>query len=371
MRLYPRRVYVFVGDEDCPTPVVAWGMEAQARAEAAVPALALTGATMACGADVAGPDLAAVYGVGAAGVAGLGIALDAPLTAQVVATLSAIGAAFAGPSVGANAALPGLAAIYGAAAAGVVGLGLGMDASLTIAAAARVSAMGAAFLGPSVGVMANLATLRAEYPALTASALASLPIAMLQHTRLCGCDVVELEYQTSAMLATKDTWAPIGAPCLDDAIKNGSNLTVDSVPRDAAFMAWNLSGFPTGATVTDATLQLHLVTPPTTASATGLDRLNDADEGWLETTLRCSTAPPTAGNLQTANFGSTAGEKLVVLGANWRSRIQARMGIGPVTIRLEQGTGNIGASVYQSKDSGGSPGNASGPRLALRFTVPV
>lgn len=180
---------------------------------------------------------------------------------------------------------------------------------------------------------------------------------------------------TNGPLASKDVWIPNVALCPDPLNKNLTDLQVSGVvaTRTDSYMGWDLSTLPAGASVSAASLIVNLKTAP--AGATGginLNHLSDGDEGWAEATLACGGALPLTNfqNEPAATWVGT-GDKTITLNATARSRIAARMGAGVYSIVFTGGSTLYTSTIFQSKDSLGTPAN--GPRLALAFTkaVPV
>lgn len=175
---------------------------------------------------------------------------------------------------------------------------------------------------------------------------------------------------TTAVLATKDTWVPEVVGCADNTNKNGTNLQLEGIvaTRKDTYMGWDLSSYPAAATVSSATLSVYVTSPATTTiGGVDLNHLANADEGWSESGLTCSTSPAlTSFQNTTTNFASS-GDKSITLNSTATTRMASRMGSGVYSIVFTVGTLYTNAQL-QSKDSGGSPGNASGPRLSFSWS---
>lgn len=191
-----------------------------------------------------------------------------------------------------------------------------------------------------------------------------------------GLSVPTLEVEmTTPLIASKDTWVPEVAGCVDDANKNGTDLSVEAViaTRKDTYMAWDLTSLDfngASVTVTEAYLTYNVKTLATVNAAAILNHIPDASETWSETGFSCNDTP-TLTSFQTLVAGdtSTTGDHVVTLNATARSRIASRLGVGVYTIAMIGGATQVGTITLQSKDSGGSPGNASGPRLRLVVRV--
>lgn len=189
-------------------------------------------------------------------------------------------------------------------------------------------------------------------------------------------DVSLLQYTTSAIVAQKDTWADVVAACPVDVARDGSDLQMENaIPatRKDVLIGWDLSGFPTGATVTSATVTLNLKTAPTTSGSINWGTIATANEGWVESTTRCSTIPATDGVGSSASvaIGTTAGPRDISWGLDpaSRTRIADRMGVGYFSLRDTFGVATLTNCVFESADEGGS--NNLGPRLTVTFTLPA
>jgi hypothetical protein len=194
----------------------------------------------------------------------------------------------------------------------------------------------------------------------------------LSHTKSVGVDISSLTWQTSDILSPKDVWTPTVALCPDDANKNGTDLEVSGTAAATkdAYIAWDLAGFPSNATVTAATLKLKVKTPPAASQTINTFSLADGDEGWSETGMICSNREPANGaNKQAFSSGTTAVELNISLVAAWLTRIEDRMGVGFMTILLQNAAANVLSTIFESADEGTD--NALGPRLSITFTTPT
>lgn len=170
-------------------------------------------------------------------------------------------------------------------------------------------------------------------------------------------------------LAGKDTWNDTIALCPVDTNHNASDLQLEGIAatRKDVYVSFDLSALPTGVTFSSASLTLYCKTAPTVNEDVTLNHIANADEAYDEATLRCSTAPTlTPFQTWTAPFAST-GDKTIALNSTALTRLAARMGVGYYTIVLT-GAATLTNTVLQSKDSGGTPGNSSGPRLSSAYS---
>lgn len=175
------------------------------------------------------------------------------------------------------------------------------------------------------------------------------------------------------MLAQKDTWADVVAACPVDTARDGSDLQSDGVvaTRKDMLCGWDVSGFPVGASVSTATLTMGLKTPPVTSATASWSTIAAANEGWVESTTRCSTIPAeVASGSDSVGPGTGAGPRDVVwtLNTTGRAALEARMGVGYFSMRFRGGTGQTNC-VYESADEGTN--NALGPRLNVTFTKQI
>lgn len=227
----------------------------------------------------------------------------------------------------------------------------GLETTLPVGVAPSVDAFGLATTAP-VGIV----------PSVDAFGLAV--------TRAVGVTIPPLEFQTSAILATKDSWYPTVAGCVDDANKNGTDLQIDGVAisQKEAIFGFDLSGFPAGSTVTDATLTLRVKTAPAVQSSYALFAIGNADEGWSETVVKCSSHPAVSGGaLEVVGVGAADAGTDVIF-TQIASRVDARMGQGYVSFVLRGNDTLAVGCTFESADEGTN--DAFGPRLTLTFSVP-
>ncbi len=186
-----------------------------------------------------------------------------------------------------------------------------------------------------------------------------------------GATISELSFSTTTIIADKDVVVNDTVGCVGaGGNRDGQDLEINggtTTPR-ISFIAWDLSGFPAGATVTAATLYVECKTAGTSGTNYTLHKISNANETWAESTLVCSGAPASAGNMQTwsAAFNST-GAKTLALNGTVLARIEERMGVGFFTLRIEGGALQVVSAVLESKDEGTN--DALGPRIDLAFTV--
>lgn len=168
-------------------------------------------------------------------------------------------------------------------------------------------------------------------------------------------------------VAAKDTWATTVAGCVDNANKDGTDLEVSSQTSDTKdiYIAFDLSKFPASAVITEARLGVYTKS----VSATGtmnFFKIADANEGWSETALACSTRPPADGAALMPATWSTAKVGVfdyILLTAAVIARLQARMGVGVVTLLIQMSTLNRNFVFEDGSDP------VNGPKLKLVFTV--
>lgn len=190
-------------------------------------------------------------------------------------------------------------------------------------------------------------------------------------TASAAVGAVTLSATSTDRLAAKDTWVPDVAGCVDNTNKDTTDLQVEGVTatRKDTYIAFDLSALPSGTTVTQASLTVNLKSAPTVNTG-GVD-LNHSlgNESWNETTITCSGALAlTQFQNEAAGTWVGTGDKTITLNSTARSRIASVMGSSHYTIALTAPSVLFANMSLQSKDSGGSPGNSSGPRLTITFT---
>lgn len=176
---------------------------------------------------------------------------------------------------------------------------------------------------------------------------------------------VSLSATTSNVLASKDSWAPTVAGCVDDTNKDGTDLQVEGVvaTEKRILIGWDLSSYPTGTTVSSATITFYVKVTSLVDNGR-LATIPTANESWTEAGLICSNFPAIEDNVHNAVFPlGTTGDQSVSYNLTGRSRIANRMGVSSFSTIIYRDNVLLTNVQLQSKDSGGSPGNASGPRL--------
>lgn len=184
----------------------------------------------------------------------------------------------------------------------------------------------------------------------------------------CGLSMPDISRSISARLVAKDSYTYTGVGCALNSNHNGENLRMSVIDFYDSYIAWDLSQYPPNATITAATFRFYTTIAPPAASYINILAIADANEGWDETTITCSNRPPANGStMQQILGGTTTGERGLALNSTVIARLQARIGQTSCTFLLQSVAGNY---YFQSKDSGGSPGNAYGPRLEITFMMP-
>ncbi len=184
---------------------------------------------------------------------------------------------------------------------------------------------------------------------------------------------VSLTAVTTEVLASKDSWVDTVAGCVANSNHDATNLAIDGIAATSKvpIVGWNLASYPSGATVSAATLSYYLVDAPTVSNGVQLFHISDANEAtWAEGAVTCSNVPANSGStFDTIPTGdqASAGAKTFTLGSTSRTRISDRMGVGNYSIKFVTGATGTRSNL-QSKDSGGSPGNGSGPRLSISWS---
>lgn len=183
-----------------------------------------------------------------------------------------------------------------------------------------------------------------------------------------GADVSKLRAETSDILADKDSWVDTVALCAVDLNHNGTDLEVSGTAGATkdAYIGFDMSRFPSDATIESATLTLHVKTAPLdTDQRINIFKIADADEGWGEAAIKCSNRPPAnGGSMQNFMSGLVNDvEKTLILNATVIARLQERMGLGNCTLLLQNQAVDLLTTIFQSTDEGVD--DAEGPRLLL------
>jgi hypothetical protein len=174
--------------------------------------------------------------------------------------------------------------------------------------------------------------------------------------------------------ATKDSWVKYddsASPCLlDDANHDGTDLEVrkgQSLGVNTfwdSYIGWNVSSIPAGSTLLRAYLNLSLVLQPNGNVTVNLASIPSADEGWSETTLKCSNRPTFQAET-TFNVLATDTTKRIRLPAAMESTLAGRFG-GSTTYSLALGMRNeLDRIVFDDQESG-----ANAPKLEIHYWAP-
>lgn len=177
-------------------------------------------------------------------------------------------------------------------------------------------------------------------------------------------------------MCSKDSWCDtnlngIGGAA-DTANHNTSSLRVAretgiSTVAIGARIGFDLSNFPSNATITSAQLILHRIggsEPLATAQVSGI---SSAEEGWDEATLVCTNAPSPATVYST--FAATTADLDTAINITAASTyIQNRMGTTKTCTFVV--TAVTTGSTYFCASKDGPTSTAQGPRLRLRYTIP-
>jgi hypothetical protein len=152
---------------------------------------------------------------------------------------------------------------------------------------------------------------------------------------------------------TKDVWTPTVAACPDNANKDGSPLRVSGT---AGATSDGYIGFDMAAlgsqTINSAKLILWVTTAPATSQTINTFKLTNANETWSETTMTCSNRVPADGaSVQNFTSGTAAGVwRVITLNSSWISRLQDRLGVGVASFLLQNASGNVLTTEFETKD---------------------
>jgi hypothetical protein len=204
---------------------------------------------------------------------------------------------------------------------------------------------------------------------VTGAGAPTLPTVSLVGGVTAASNVTLLQYTTSAILAQKDSWCDVIAACPVDTNRDGSDLQLDGIvaTRKDIIVGWDLSGFPTGATVTAATMTLGLDTAPSVGGTLTTNLIATGGETWDETTVKCSNIPAVESAQATTTIATTAGplDYPITMNAAELTRIGARMGVGTFSLRLTASAA-LTNCLFESAEGFGS---SLGPRLTITFTI--
>lgn len=298
-------------------------------------------------------------------------------TTGAAVTLDALTTAFSAVTAGSTVTMPALATAHDAVTVGgtvtLPNMGLAHD-GVAVGATVTADAHATEFAALTTGATVTAPEHGLAHNTLTIGGTVTMPQSDLAHTKVtAGSTISEMRFLTSEIIAGKDLVVNNPAACVGaGGNRDGQDLEIDgstTTPR-ISFMAWDLSIFPSNATVTAATLYVECKTAGTSGTNYTLHEITDGNETWNETTVVCSDAPGSNGSMQTwsSAFDST-GAKSLALNSTALSRIEERMGAGYFTIRMQGGALQLTTAVLESKDEGTN--DAKGPRIHIEFTVPI
>lgn len=182
---------------------------------------------------------------------------------------------------------------------------------------------------------------------------------------------------TLTMLASQDSWYDNPPACVG-AVGNqdGNDLELNSLiaaPK-YALLNWDMSQLPSNLTLTAAaaTVVVYQKTVPVVNG--NFDLLQSVAGTFDETTLVCDNAPAESFTVIAGSISQAIGDRTFTLNSTGRTRLQDAIdGDGVLDFdfnaRLQVNADTTGDAIFQSKDSGGSPGNTSGPRLTFTATL--
>ena len=183
-------------------------------------------------------------------------------------------------------------------------------------------------------------------------------------------NVSRLHFTTSQILATKDSWVDVTVGCVGGGTnRNGTDLQSEGIvaTRKDPIFGWDVTGFPSNATVLSATVRLQQINAPVTSGTSTLNTIAAANEGWSESTVVCNNIPAVVASAGTFS-NAASGAKTITLNATGRSALQTAMGSTSFSLRQTVG-GLVTNHSYESADQGTN--DSLGPRLSIVFTVPV
>lgn len=177
------------------------------------------------------------------------------------------------------------------------------------------------------------------------------------------------------IMCSKDAWVDTNLNGIGGAADTANhNSTVLRVARESglstvaigARIGFDLSNFPTGATITSAQLVLHRVGGSEALTTGQVSGISSANEGWSEATLVCTNAP--SASVVFSTFAGTTVDLDTAIDITAASTyIANRMGTTVTCSFIVSAVTTGTTMLYFSKD--GPTSTALGPRLRLRFTV--
>lgn len=189
-----------------------------------------------------------------------------------------------------------------------------------------------------------------------------------------------VEYQTGYFFADQDSWVPETLGCADNTNKNGTNLQVEGgTNRKDVYLRFPVKWINAirnlaPGDILAADVLVYVVTGPTPTSSVANLEISNNPNTFDETTITCGTdSPPTGWSpTNSTSFQVQAGftgQKSIGLTAAMLEDLRLIINsanAGECVMRIV-GSANALRFVLQSKDSGGTPGNAEGPRLRITF----
>jgi hypothetical protein len=182
--------------------------------------------------------------------------------------------------------------------------------------------------------------------------------------------VTRVQITPSQMLAGKDSWVDVTAGCVGGGTNHdGSDLQCEGLPtsRKDPIFGWDLSGFPSNATVLSADVTLNQISAPGVTGTNTLNTISSANETWTEGGVVCNNIPAAASSAGTFSNSGT-GEKTISLNSTGLSAIETAMGSTSFSLRMTT-TALVTNHSFESADEGTN--DTLGPRLDVVFTVPV
>lgn len=143
-------------------------------------------------------------------------------------------------------------------------------------------------------------------------------------------------YPTATFDPTKDCKVEVQEDCGADANLNGDDLacsdgaTLDSI----SYLAFTLSGLPADPIIDKAELRLNFPATAGAAQTVQVCSIQEGDEDWGETTIKCSDHPALLSVLGTITFPTTSGTKQITLPQGVLDYLRDRAGDTDVTLLL-------------------------------------
>lgn len=258
-----------------------------------------------------------------------------------------------GPDYGSDSGNDGITHEVGVAVA-VESVGTNFE-GVEVGVAVAVDSVDPTFEGPAVGVATAVSDVD---PTFTGTGVGV---------------AVAASVQINDLYADQDTYVGADSLCTDNLNHDGEDLSFDGllVQEKEVLLGWDLSTLDGEVTAAELVVQWKANLLEILANDVDIYSVDDADEGWDETTVTCSTRPAQDTLLQTFSWtpsGIGVGvSQTVTLNSSVIARLNERIATGHCTLLLNLSTANLLSREMESKDEGTN--DNLGPRLNLTLDL--